>query len=169
MTRDQIITKLFTGRNFNDCIEKMEPAHLQDDLKMEVIAVVCAMPTEQIKELYDLGKLEFYTVRIILNMVTNKYSQFFKKFRVGFDDLGNKDVAEAGDIEEREAREEKEDRVIAGIDELYWYDAELVRLYAKHGNYRAIQEETDIPFISCYKTIQRAFKQLKHKACSPSK
>jgi hypothetical protein len=44
VTRNQIIENLFTGTNFNDCICKMEPQHLQQDLKMEVISIVCEWP-----------------------------------------------------------------------------------------------------------------------------
>lgn len=66
-------------------------------------------------------------------------------------------------LERREKREEMEDQAIAEIDKLYWYDRELVKLYLKHGNYRAIEQETNIPWESVYKTIQKAFKRIKLK------
>jgi hypothetical protein len=53
---------------------------------------------------------------------------------------------------------------IEEIDSLYWYDAEMIRLYLKLGSFRAIQEYTDIPFISCYKNIKKSLATLKKKA-----
>lgn len=82
MTRDQIIEQLFTGRNFREAIEKMEPAHLRDDLKMEVIAEVCEWSDEKIVDLHSRGRLGFYVAKVMLFMVINKYSPFYKKYRI---------------------------------------------------------------------------------------
>lgn len=49
------------------------------------------------------------------------------------------------------------------IDGLYWYDQEIIKLYLKLGSYRAIQKETGIPWISCYKVIKRAFDGIKSR------
>lgn len=83
MTRDQIIEQLFTGRNFREAIEKMEPAHLREDLRMEVIAEVCEWTDEKILDLYNRRRLDFYVAKVIFYMLINKYSPFFKKYRVG--------------------------------------------------------------------------------------
>ncbi len=39
-----------------------------------------------------------------------------------------------------------------------------LRLYLKHGNYRAIEEETGIPYSSCFKNIQKSLGILKRRA-----
>ena len=163
MTKNQIIEQLFTGKNFNDCISKMDPDYLREDLKMEVIAVVCEWPEEKVKALFYEGKLEFYVVRVILNMLSNKYSPFYKKFRVQTLQLTNMDIAEIYGLEERQTREEQEDFVLSEIDNLHWYSGTMLKLYMEKGNYRAMQAATGIPFISCYKTVQKAFKELKQK------
>lgn len=194
MTRDQIITALFKGKNFNQCIGKMEPEHLRDDLKMEVMAIVCEWTEERILGLYSRGELEYFVVRVILNQIQSNTSPFYRKYRsviLGYiEDVG--DAAEnlstarqrhfanvvlraneamrtttEEEIEERREREEAEERALAGVHELDWYDAGMLQLYLKVGSYRGIEQETDIPFTSCYKTIQKAFKELKEKAlCS---
>lgn len=161
---------MFLGKNFNQCIGKMEPQHLREDLKMEVIAVVCEWPEDKVMELYWGGKLEFYVVRVIINMLSNKYSPFFKKFRVQTLELTNMEIAELYAIEEREQREQMEDKAIDEIEALPWYSKTLLKLYVEKGNYRAIQEATGIPFISCYKDIQKSFKEIKNRVlCPPSK
>lgn len=193
MTRTQIIEQLFTGKNFNDCINKMEPRRLRDDLKMEVMAIICEWPEEKIIGLHQRKELDFFVVRVILNQIQSNSSPFYKKYRrwieeydeqVGAGDYvrHGKGVAEAKHrawivekatlqaylqeeaIEDRLNREDMEDKALSEIENLYWYNAELVKLYMLHGNYRAIEEQTGIPFVSCYHTIRKSFKELKQKA-----
>lgn len=165
MTKNQIIENLFTGKNFTDCIGKMEPRHLQEDLKMEVISIVCEWPEEKIVQLYKDKALEFYVVRVILNQATSPRSGFYYKFR--------KDQAveltanipdNKEDQREREVKETIEHIALEEINKLYWYDAEMIRLYMKLGSFRAIEEHTGIPFISCYKNIKKSLATLKKKA-----
>lgn len=189
MTRNQIIENLFTGKNFCDCIAKMEPRHLQDDLKMEVITIVCGWPEEKIIQLHENKALEFYVVRVILNQVKSKTSDFVRKYRqpveyyveaqpdlVGkgnntterhalniYQRVSNKQQTNESS-DERRIREQVEELALSEIDKLYWYDAEMIRLYLKLGSFRAIQEHTGIPFISCYKNIQKSLATLKKKA-----
>lgn len=87
MTRNQIIENLFTGKNFCDCIAKMEPRHLQDDLKMEVISIVCEWPDEKILGLYERRELDFYVARVIINQIKSNTSPFAKKYRREFVEL----------------------------------------------------------------------------------
>ena len=67
------------------------------------------------------------------------------------------------DHEEREAREEVEDRALQEIDNLYWYNKGIIKLYMKHGNYRAIEKDTRIPYSSAYKTVQKSIEIIKEK------
>lgn len=179
MTRDQIIEQLFTGKNFRDAIAKMAGPRLQEDLKMEVISRILEQPEEKIRGLHDRKQLEWYTARIIVNEVGNKYSQFNKKFKVAHVEyLEGSDLSDDGrnergwkafkpqngiaveidDIQVREVRELQEAQAIAAIEGLEWYDKELVRLYIKVGSYRAIEAETHIPWESAYKSIQKSLK-----------
>jgi hypothetical protein len=163
MTKNQIIEQLFRGKNFNDAIFKMEPAHLRDDLKMEVITIVCEWPEEKILKLHSDNALDFYVVRVILNQAKSSTSPFAKKYRAPFLEL--KDVADHSEsIEDRQVREQMEDFALEEIERLYWYDAEMIRLYLKLGSFRAIEEHTGIPFISCYKNIKKSMATLKKRA-----
>lgn len=185
MTRDQIIQQLFTGQNFRDAIQKMEPAHLRDDLQMEVIAEVCEWPDEKVMDLHGRGRLGFYVAKVMLFMVINKYSPFYKKYRASVaeyvddwnsddkdhmhegDAAGPKRRLNAGvkveieDIQVREIRELQEDAAMGLIDNLYWYDQQLIKLYIQHGSYRAIEGETGIPWESAYKSIQKSLKNIR--------
>jgi hypothetical protein len=194
MSRNAIIEALFTGKNFTDCINKMEPDHLREDLRQEVILIVCEIPEEKIIGLHQRKQLDFFVVKIILNQIKSSSSPFAKKYRqqnVEFrdtpKDVGLGDVSFTGEVysvasiaestkhfcsdsldekinlDERELRELIEDMAIEEVDKQYWYNKGLIELYKKHGNYRAIERETGIPYISAYKTIQKSFKEIKQK------
>lgn len=196
MTKNQIIEKLFLSKNFNDAIDKMEPAYLRDDLRQEIIMIVCEWPEEKVIKLYEDHALEFYTVRVILNQVKSSTSPFTKKFRQTYVPFGlikadaktfgkgenttshhiahDKRVEriefnyiqqnETISLEERLLKEQMEDFALSEIEKLYWYDSEMIKLYLKLGSFRAIQDHTGIPFISCYKNIKKSLATLRKRA-----
>lgn len=88
-TKNEIVGELFTSKEFNDCIAKMEPDHLRDDLKAEVALILLETPDDKIVAIYSSGPmaLKYYTVRIILNLIQSKRSAFYKKYRQPFVEL----------------------------------------------------------------------------------
>lgn len=163
MNKQKIIETLFLSKNFNDCLSKINPKHLIDDLRQDVILRICELPDEKIQHLHETKTLEFYTVRVILNTINNPNSKFYKDFRSTSVDIELSECAEFDTFKERWIKEVKEDKAINEIKNLYWYNKELVELYLKHGNYRAVHAETGIPFPSIYKTIQKSLKEIKCK------
>jgi hypothetical protein len=161
MTRDKIITDLFVSKDFTGCIAKMKPECLQDELKSEVALILCEMSEEKILELYNSGGLKFYTVRIILNLIKSNTSPFYKKFRGNNIELS--ELIEPFIEQPEPCLNDKKDSAILGIENLYWYDREIIKLYGKLGTYRAVEAETGIPFESIYKTVQRACKAIRKK------
>lgn len=171
MTKNEILSELFTSKDFNQCIRKMKPVNLQDELKAEVALILCEKDEEKIFQLWESGGLKFFTVRIILNLIQSNTSPFYKKFRsnefsLSYHDL---DSAENGEGFKRQITLEaseydtSKDMAISEIDNLYWYDREILKLYAEHGTYRKVEEVTGIPFESVYKTTQRACKIIRKK------
>jgi hypothetical protein len=173
MTRNQIVQALFTGRNFNECIGKMEPAHLRDDLKQEVILVVCEWPDEKVIKLHSDGVLDFFVARVIINHIQSTgikgKNSFYNKYRRTYVEMEKELAAEVESVEDRETKEALEDVALSNIDRLYWYDAEMLRLYMELGNYRAIQKHTGIPFVSCYKNIQKSIVALRNMVVGENK
>ena len=80
MTKNEVITNLYNSKNFNDCIGKMEPEYLREDLKSEVLSVVCEWSEEKVIGLHERKELDFYVVRVILNQIKSKTSNLFKGF-----------------------------------------------------------------------------------------
>jgi DNA-directed RNA polymerase specialized sigma24 family protein len=163
-TKNQIIEEFYCGKEFNDCIGKMEPEHLRDDLRAEVALILLETDTDKLLAIHDAGALKYYAVRIIMNLIQSKTSKFYKQYRQQLVELTDRFMAEEEpDFEERGNREDMEEQAMKEIDNLYWYNAGIIKLYMKHGNYRAIQEDTGIPYSSAYKTIQKSFQEIKQK------
>lgn len=157
MTKNEILSELFTSKDFNQCIKKMKPENLQDELKAEVALILCEKPEDLILGLASRKELRFYTVRIILNLIQSNTSQFYKKFRVN--NLELSEIIEPTIIE----YDERKDTAISEIDNLYWYDREILKLYAEHGTYRKVEEVTGIPFESVYKTVMKNCKIIRDR------
>ena len=156
MQRNKIVAELYKAKYFNDCINKMEPDYLREDLKNEVALVLLNKRPETIIQLHARNELQWYVVRIILNMVRSSSSPFTKQYRRQFENVGVIKESEIECLQQREQRELTEDRVMHYINtSLYWYDKEIINLYIKLGSYRAIEKETGIPWESCYGTIKR--------------
>lgn len=166
--RNKIIADLFTSKDFNDCIKKMQPVELQDDLKAEVALILCEKSDDYIISLHNSGPmaLKYYTVRIILNLIQSNTSPFYKKYRQPLVEYAETITDKKDDddsIEERMLSEFKEEQVLKIIDGLYWYDREMLRLYMKFGNYRTMMRETGIPHGSCYDTIQAVYAKIRYQ------
>lgn len=163
--RNKAIADLFTSTEFNDCINKMEPAHLRDDLKQEVMLVLMEKDPALIVGMARRGELRWFVVRTILNMVCTDRSTFYKKynrlheeFNTDHPAMNEPDFPMNGRVV-RELREQAVQHYIKY--ELYWYDRAIMELYMKHGSYRKIEEETRIPWESCYSTVRKCITRIR--------
>jgi hypothetical protein len=163
-TKNEIVTELYNSKEFNDCIAKMEPEHLRDDLRAEVVLILLETDERKLIDIHANGGLRYYTVRIIINLIQSKTSLFYKQYRQQVAELVDRFIAtEDQDFDERLTREEIEDKALSEIDNLYWYNKGIIRLYMKHGNYRAIEKDTRIPYSSAYKTVKKSIEIIKEK------
>lgn len=178
--RNAALTSLYLSKDFNDCINKMDPEHLREDLKAEVMLILMEKEPELIVGLEQRGELKFFTVRIILNQVRSNTSPFVVKYRqcLTFNDdeeyidnsIGDKKQMEAivylngAELPTRLRRECQSDAVMRYINnELYWYDKAIMLLYIKHGSYRLIEKETRIPWESCYSTVRKCITKIRQE------
>lgn len=162
-TKNEIIEELYRSKEFNDCIGKMEPEHLRDDLRAEVVLILLETEEQRLLAIHMAGALKYYTVRIIINLIQSKTSRFYKLYRQQLNEINDRIAYEETDIEERAAREDIEERALREIDNLYWYNSGIVKLYMKLGNFRAIEKDTGIPYASAYKTVKKSFNEIKQK------
>ncbi len=143
----------------------MHPDYLHEDLRSEVLLVLCEEEEWFIQELYYRGELKYWAARIMLNMVKSYNSAFYTTYRItNMPVPAWYDAAEEEDISDRLKREEVEDRALDAINNLHWYKRELLQMYLKLGSFRAVGKETGIPFQSVQRAFTNACRELKNKA-----
>ena len=180
-TKKEIIEQLYLDKRFNECINKMQPEHIRDDLRNEVILVLLDKPDAIIRILYKKKELVFYAIRIIITYATSKTSPFYKKY-CSLPQVESE--AEEEDIERviREAKEERVYEILLRIKRIAytknptyvkeimpaisWYNQYVLSVYMRYKTYREAEKILDIQFESIYKTVQQTIKQLREYAAN---
>jgi len=155
----------------------MEPEHLREDLKQEVILIICELPEAKIIDLNSRKELEYYAVRVILNQINSNTSPFAREYKnnIGAGLAGSEIIEDDSEPEEIKCREEKEkleDKVLRIVNTTHkkdknWYKKELLKLYMELGDYRSISKATLIPFVSCFHSITDYVSNLKDVFSDP--
>ncbi len=154
---NEIIVTLMQSDEFSNCMKKVKPS-LKEDLTGELALILLETEPEKIILLHEKRQLSFYTVRIILTLAFSKTSPFYKKYRVTHDEF--KDPGMLDDYYSIINRKVVEERALDEIDKLDWYESEMVKLYMEVGNYRAMEQRTNIPYVSCFCTVKNAIKKI---------
>lgn len=148
---------MYTDKDINEAIGKMQPVDLQDDLRQELYLVLCEQSEERLFEMYTKGWIKYFLVRTICNMAKSDRSTFFKTFRKTF--------VEYGDHHDKPDELFDEDmmlKVNKVMGELHWYEREILMAFSETGNITEISRDTKIPVSSLYKTIRKVRKTIRH-------
>ena len=129
MDKNKIIEEYWLNEEVNQAFAKMQPEELQYDLKVEVFMVLLEMEKEKLFGLYERNEIRFYIVRTMLNMIKSDRSQFWKKYRnyTEYEDNDNADVEQNSVIDIMEK----------GIENLHWYQKQILNLYTFEFNKNA--------------------------------
>lgn len=154
MTREAVLTKLYSDESIDKAINKMEPDHLREDLKQEIFLVLCEMDEEKLLNIYNKGHMNFFIVRTMLNMIKSKTSHFYFKFR-NFIEYNH--TKEQPYIEYEEAQAIDLDKCFGKTrQELYERDMLLYYTYTFDKSALKLSEATKIPYVTVLRTIKIA-------------
>ena len=133
----------------------------QEDLLHFVIEELYKCDTVRIREIIEKKQMTFYVVRIMLNQHHSKTSRYHYKYRKYYDyhitttiecispDNSKDKTKEKEEVEER--LEWIEDK----LKDVYWFDAEIFRIYYKEGfSLSQMEKETKISKNTLYKAIR---------------
>jgi hypothetical protein len=155
MVKNEIIAKLWDSKEVNEAFSKMHPVELQYDLKAEVFLVLCEMNDEKLIGMYERNEIRFFLVRVMLNMIKSDRSTFWKQYRnyTEYDGKEQVEVVQANII----------DKMELSIENLHWYQKEILRLYALDFNKNAkeLSRQTGIPYMSIIRTLKQTKTELK--------
>lgn len=140
---------------------------LTDDLFQHCIEVLLTDNDQQkIQLLIDKNQLHYYFTAILIRNYNSSTSRFHYLYRKGNDLISDKDVYEV-DIPDDEfdgLKEAKTAFIEKEIENLDWYDQQLVKFYFYDGlSYRKIADLTKIPKTSIYNGITSIKNKIKNK------
>jgi transposase-like protein len=128
---------------------------LWEDLRQEVAYIVLQYDRKKISELEEKGKqvFKFWIVRICCNQTNSKYGKFGRMYAtlIPVEDI-LKFVKEEEPIDNSQ---EVADGITKLVEELYWYDQEILKMYVELGSVRKVSKQTGIPHTSIFITIKK--------------
>lgn len=139
--RDRFCLHVTTDPNLRQLARRLLPHH-HEDLLQHVALVICEMPDEQVNRIEPY--FNFWCVRTITNSA-GRWGQVGKYAADPITDTAP-DIADTED----------EHPDITPLRHLYWYDRELLTLYAELGSTRAVSDRLGIPLTSIKRDIADA-------------
>jgi DNA-directed RNA polymerase specialized sigma24 family protein len=159
MTKNQIISDLYLSKEVEEFLLKIQPSYLREDLKQYAFAVLCEKKDSFIIDLSRKNQLKFFLVKIITNSIFSNNSGFLKQHKI-------KDTELTDDYDLKDYSDEYHEMIQKCVDQakkIYWYNQELLKLYAEHGTYRKVSVITNIPVKSVHNAIKKAKTQIKNE------
>ena len=150
MTARQIIEDLYRSDELRECLSKIKPKELQDDLLQHCFLELLNKDESIIITLHSEGRFIGYVVKMMYNMVTWQNSEFN---RIKMREVLTNDFVHPS--------EEQEEEIIVPLNKLNWVSEKVLVLYAEHKTYRKVGEITGIPYSTIFQMVKKAKKKIK--------
>ena len=139
----------------------------KDDLLSFVIEELYKCDQERIKEIIEKKQLTFYIVRVMLNQYHSKTSRYYYKYKKYYEfhttstiEGISPDTTEYN-IKEKEQVEERLEWIEDKLKDLYWFDAEVFKVYYLEGHsLNSMAKATKINRNTLFKSINNVKKYL---------
>ena len=131
-----------------------------EDLLSFVIEELYKCDQDRIEQIIRKKQMTFYVVRVMINQFHSKTSRYYYKYNkyyeyhvTGIVEAISPDNIET-EIENKQKVEERLSWIEEKLKDLYWFDAEVFRIYYKEGfSLNQIQKETKINRNTLHKAI----------------
>lgn len=132
---------------YNECVA----TYGCTDLIQFVFAKICEQDDTFIASLIDNGKLRHYIAKLIYNTKHWQRTEWTKQ-------MAAKEIPT--EIFNEKA-DEKYNELEIPIEKIYWFKAEILKLYAELGTYRAVALKTGINVSAVFKYVNAARNDIK--------
>ena len=152
--RNKAVIDLLADNELRELAERI--CSIPDDLIQEAALTLMELPQKKWDDINEGGYLRFYVVRTMINMATSPRSSFSKLYN-----LHNHDKI---DHDREEYDQEKEDDLQlleTLMEELHWYDREVLKMWLEEGSYRKVAKKVDIPFKSIGNSVKKSLETLR--------
>lgn len=126
-----------------------------DDLKSELMTVLCTQPYEKIEQLHKDGQLMYFATGIVRRMIFQKGSKFHRTYRRTNCEFN--DSLETEDEQYDHERDENESKVMDVIDkDLHWVEKSMLSIYLEKGSMYKASKDTGISLKQVGRIIKKA-------------
>lgn len=161
---NDIIVSIYNNKDLLNCIKKVKPEAIQDDLRQEIALSLLDADCDKLKELLEAKNLLPYVIKICWLMATSKQTQFYIKYKRNdilkavkyletLKELPTLDIRLAASAQKYLADNYK---TAAGA-----HEAEIFYKYTELGSGRLVAEYYGIPISHVYTIIKKIQKELK--------
>ncbi len=153
MTRDEILQSLTERKDLKNHINKLTGGnkYYREEMYQELFLILAEMPNEKLEQIYKDGYLDFWIIKIISNQFKSSTSTYHHKVRKPIQNKVDH-ISRSGldTLDELPGSDEQNMTPILlqeldnVIDNLFWYDQQLLRLYLEEGSIKRVSKRTDI-------------------------
>jgi hypothetical protein len=148
-----------------------------EELRQDVFLIICEYDEQKIIDMHNKKALKFFIVRIALNQYRSKNSKFYyqniKNNNLGIA-LANEDMIESADAilysnviydtqdePEWEIKEKRMVRVEDSLENLRFFEREILKLYLQLGTYKNVAKDTGIPIRTIANAVKNSIANIK--------
>jgi processive 1,2-diacylglycerol beta-glucosyltransferase len=151
--KDDIIQYASGDKYKSICLRLTKDQQLADDLFQEFMLVLLQYDEHKLSE---IRQRDAFLFRILKNMACSSTSEFYKRYKHAADKDIVKDYMGVCSVRSRENK-----NFTSAFHSLYWYDREILKLYAQTGSAAGISEKLRIPYKSLQRTVAQAKRKIK--------
>lgn len=137
------------------CLRLTKDSQLADDLFQDFMLALLEYDENKLSEVRHKDAFLF---KILKNMACSSTSRFYKTYRQPADQDAIREVMAANSY-----RSNQNKNFSSAFRSLYWYDREILKLYAATGSAAGISEKVSIPYKSLQRTIAKAKQKIKSR------
>lgn len=154
-----------TQREYDKCLDIAKnicKTDFAEDLLHEALLVCLKYPSEKMEHIINDGKLFFFIARIMANMYHSKTSAYYYQIARFYDKHSLQDCTKMSKFifTNDTAQQEQIEMIECYLDDLYWYDREMFKLYyfgeldGKRYTLQSLADKTGISRRSIFTTIK---------------
>lgn len=149
----QLLENIYKSKELKECLSRIRPVDIQQDVLQHTFTELLLKEEAFILDLAERNKLLPFITKMLHNMVRWERSSWTKT--LSKEELTDNIPDKAQDLEDPVPD--------IPLNQLYWYEARILELYAEHGSYRKVEEITGISYVSIFNTVKKARINIKRK------
>lgn len=159
ITKDSIISQLYSDRKLNEMLGKFNAGGGQEDLKSELFAVLCEKDSDFILDLWNKKQLLFYCTGVVQRMIFQVGGRFHRRYRNQSYEFTEVILNQSNEDYNLDKENRLQKLEYALKNDLHWVEKSIIDLYH---NFKSIDKISKATKISSNQ-IDRIYKKAKEK------